>query len=206
MTNEQAISVLKMVEAHGSLTIKAKEMAIKALEAQPCDDAISRSEAIRVASGYCHWSNIPEELAKLPSVNPKHCEDVISRQAVLDLAYDMSEIDGEHFTESQMVVDVEDIQKLPSVTPAQKMGRWIEVTDEETLTTRTWHYECSECGTHLKAVEKTRYCSECGALLLVDAKMEGVEETESCKGCKNICVMYDPDMKGCKDKMEGVKQ
>ena len=32
MTNEQAISVLKMVEAHGSLTIKAKEMAIKALE------------------------------------------------------------------------------------------------------------------------------------------------------------------------------
>ena len=33
MTNEQAISILKMVEAHGSLTIKAKEMAIRSLEA-----------------------------------------------------------------------------------------------------------------------------------------------------------------------------
>ena len=33
------------------------------------EDAISRSDAIRVASGYCHWSNIPKELAKLPSVS-----------------------------------------------------------------------------------------------------------------------------------------
>lgn len=41
--------------------------------------------------------------------------DLISRQAVIEKAYDMSEIDGEHFTELCMVVDVEDIQKLPSV-------------------------------------------------------------------------------------------
>lgn len=33
------------------------------------DDLISRSDAIRVASGYCHWSNIPKELEKLPSVS-----------------------------------------------------------------------------------------------------------------------------------------
>ena len=33
------------------------------------DDLISRTDAIRVASGYCHWSNIPKELAKLPSVS-----------------------------------------------------------------------------------------------------------------------------------------
>ena len=44
------------------------------------------------------------------------CEDAISRQAVLEMAYDMSEIDGEHFTEPHMVVDVEDIQRLPFVT------------------------------------------------------------------------------------------
>ena len=36
---------------------------------QSCTDAISRSDAIRVASGYCHWTNIPDELAKLPSVS-----------------------------------------------------------------------------------------------------------------------------------------
>lgn len=35
MTNEQAIEVLNMVEAHGSLVIQAKEMAIKALEQEP---------------------------------------------------------------------------------------------------------------------------------------------------------------------------
>ena len=69
MTNEQAISVLKMVETHGGLTKKAKEMAIQALEQQTCEDAISRSDAIRVASGYCHYTNIPKELAKLPSVS-----------------------------------------------------------------------------------------------------------------------------------------
>jgi hypothetical protein len=37
MTREEAITVLNMVEAHGSLVIQAKEMAIKALEQEPCD-------------------------------------------------------------------------------------------------------------------------------------------------------------------------
>ena len=40
-------------------------------EALTCEDAISRAEAIRVASGYCHLANIPDELAKLPSVTPQ---------------------------------------------------------------------------------------------------------------------------------------
>ena len=50
---------------------EAYKMAIEALEKLPCEDAISRSEAIKVASGYCHWANIPDELAKLPSVAPQ---------------------------------------------------------------------------------------------------------------------------------------
>ena len=33
-------------------------------------DLIDRAEAIRIASGYCHWSNIAKELEKLPSVTP----------------------------------------------------------------------------------------------------------------------------------------
>ena len=37
MKREEAISVLNMVEAHGSLVIQAKEMAIKAL-AEKCKD------------------------------------------------------------------------------------------------------------------------------------------------------------------------
>lgn len=35
MTREEAIAVLNMVEAHGSLVIEAKDMAIKALEQEP---------------------------------------------------------------------------------------------------------------------------------------------------------------------------
>jgi hypothetical protein len=41
------------------------------LEQKSCDNAISRAEAIRIASGYCHHTNIPKELGKLPSVWPE---------------------------------------------------------------------------------------------------------------------------------------
>lgn len=37
----------------------------------PARDCISRQAAIRIASGYCHPSNIANELAKLPSAQPE---------------------------------------------------------------------------------------------------------------------------------------
>lgn len=78
MTREEAIKKLelqkneyldKYIDFAG--IAEAYDMAIKALEQEPCEDAISRAEAIRIASGYCHWSNVPEELERLPSVQPK---------------------------------------------------------------------------------------------------------------------------------------
>lgn len=70
----------------------------------------------------------------IKALEQEPCEDDISRQAVLEMAYDMSEIDGEHFTEPWMVIDVEDIQKLPSVNPQEP--KWIPIktrplTDKE---------------------------------------------------------------------------
>ena len=56
------------------LTVDACEGAIeiiKALEQQPCGNAIDRAEAIKIASGYCHPANVAKELAKLPSVTPQ---------------------------------------------------------------------------------------------------------------------------------------
>ena len=50
---------------------EAFDMAIKALEQQPCGDCISRAEAIRIASGYCAPQNIAKELRELPSVTPQ---------------------------------------------------------------------------------------------------------------------------------------
>lgn len=35
------------------------------------NDLISRADAIRIASGYCHQANIAQELAKLPSAQPE---------------------------------------------------------------------------------------------------------------------------------------
>lgn len=37
------------------------------IEEKMQDDSISRAEAIRIASGYCHPANIADELRKLPS-------------------------------------------------------------------------------------------------------------------------------------------
>lgn len=48
MTNEQAITVLNMIEAHGDLAIKAKELAIRALRKQS------------------KWIPVSEEMAKFP--------------------------------------------------------------------------------------------------------------------------------------------
>lgn len=39
--------------------------------AKDTDVLISRAEAIRIASGYCHPANVAKELAKLPPVQPE---------------------------------------------------------------------------------------------------------------------------------------
>lgn len=83
------------------------------------DDLISRSDAIRVASGYCHWSNIPKELAKLPSVNTIPCGDAISRQAAIDAFEKHSHLDWERL--KILYPLLEEIEQLPSVS-TEKTG------------------------------------------------------------------------------------
>jgi hypothetical protein len=56
-------------EPHGKIYEEHK-LILELLEQQPCEDAISRADAVRVASGYCHPANIAKELAKLPPVTP----------------------------------------------------------------------------------------------------------------------------------------
>jgi len=92
MTRDEAANILKefidtYITCHGeedtvavsldNVDVEALEMAIKALEQEPCSNAIDRAEAIYIASGYCHPANIAKELAKLPPVQPKtgHCRD-----------------------------------------------------------------------------------------------------------------------------------
>lgn len=76
MTNDEAIYVLKNTAWLGwdkqkEKVTEAVRMAVEALKRETSDDAISRQAAIRIASGYCHFTNVAKELAKLPSVQPE---------------------------------------------------------------------------------------------------------------------------------------
>jgi hypothetical protein len=113
-------------------------------------------------------------------------DELINKRAVLEMAYDMSEIDGEHFTEPHMVVDVEDIQKLPPVAPQQKTGRWVE----EIISVGTRKIFCSECGCSVPfehvsngdvysasgygVITKTKFCPSCGTRMLEPQESEEV--------------------------------
>jgi hypothetical protein len=101
MTNDEAIYVLKNTAWLGwgdkqkETVTEAVQMAVEALKTQlpkedTTSDCISRQEAIRIASGYCHFTNVAKELEKLPSVQPVgkdinvSCKDAISRQGAID--------------------------------------------------------------------------------------------------------------------------
>ena len=104
------------------------------------------------------FSSIKSELKK--ALEQESCGDAVSRDAVLDLVadYDLS-----------MGQVVRGIHKLPSVTPQQKMGRWIEKDGYD----GDVYYDCSACGESWASIEGTpemngmKYCPNCGARMEV---------------------------------------
>jgi len=133
-----------------------------------------------------------EDVTRLLSLKPVPCEDVVSRQAVLDNAYAY----GNGLEPEGYCVNVEDIQALPSVTPVaciaefrfskedmqeivdekikdivveRKKGHWIMTNDYLTAAYESIDYvKCSCCGE--ESLEEGNYCPNCGA------EMQGVEE------------------------------
>jgi DNA-directed RNA polymerase subunit RPC12/RpoP len=71
MTREEAIAFFKDMNECTYENLKAVEMAIKALEQQPCDDCISRQAAIETAKQHWYKPDIAGALEELPSVKPK---------------------------------------------------------------------------------------------------------------------------------------
>lgn len=59
------------------------------------------------------------------------------------------------------------IHDLPSVTPAEKTGRWIKIVTEKDEHHETWHYECSECRRQGSMFGNDPYCGNCGAKMEV---------------------------------------
>ena len=73
MTNEEAIEVLAQdlpCEIDEDL-VEAMAMAIKALEQQPCEDCISRHDALNCVTGNEVRYRMVNDIRALPSVTPK---------------------------------------------------------------------------------------------------------------------------------------
>lgn len=127
---------------------KAIKEAIKALEQQPCEDTISRADAIRVASGYCHPANVAKELAKLPPAQPKYNAS--------EWCHDCSEYDqNKHCCPrfNRVIRNAVEEVKKP------KIGHWINKSEQDAVTLKI--YECSECGKF--AYRDFDYCPNCGS-------------------------------------------
>ena len=86
MTKDKAIKWLNVESSyieenvgHGKEILEAYDMAIEALEQQPCEDCISRNQAIIETYGFVRYTGIDEApieyvgtiLRNLPSVTPK---------------------------------------------------------------------------------------------------------------------------------------
>ena len=93
------------------------------------------------------------------------CGDCISRQAVLDQAvYTVAETGW-----CGMTVDVKDIESLPPVTTAKKVGQWIFVFRNGFGRAL---YKCSECNFDYDATGYN-YCPNCGAWMKLPKSWKG---------------------------------
>lgn len=95
------------------------------------------------------------------------CNDCISRQAVLKLQY---RIDDSSTFSTRDVVNVEDIEDLPGVTPKEKTGYWID----KDIRGRIEPY-CSVCGDSVDTIYHYAYCPNCGAKMVEQQESEDRE-------------------------------
>jgi hypothetical protein len=88
----------------------------------------------------------------------RECEDAISRQAVLDLIdhYNSDGLGSVFYGYEQGEKFANEVNKLPSVKPQPKMGRWID-------------RKCSRCGCRsMLGLCIENYCGNCGAKMQED--------------------------------------
>lgn len=141
------------------------------------DDLISRKAAIEVIdalfpvdpmkSEYAQGIACGAALAKtyveqLPSAQPEPCEDAVSREAVSKWLkqYGQDVLHGKY--KFSLTYIWKNLMDLPSVTPKQRKGKWIPVTNGR------GGYECDQCHNYAAAWQTggdrlTNYCPTCGA-------------------------------------------
>ena len=132
---------------------------------------MSREEALNKAIGVLTYhqvnfckskeavANMNEIIDALEKIDQEPCDDVVNRQAVLDLVadYDLS-----------MGKVVKGIHALPSVSPQPKMGRWITWKEAGNDIPSETRFECSVCHDAAQTLCNgmdllSTYCPNCGA-------------------------------------------
>ena len=127
---------------------------------------MTREEAIRIAQGLITNFKCESETmvdfcnVVIKALKQEPCEDCISRQAVDELSEALV-----HTTinKADFVCNFwERLQKLPSVTPKKKTGKWIRTTD------KTGHlvWKC-DCGWQQRLW--TNFCPDCGCQMRGDS-------------------------------------
>ena len=160
MTHAQAKS--ELMQIYMSLSEEKKQaldMAIKALEQEPCEDCRNCKkwdDCECGRKGHINGTSIGYSIGECKDYEPSG--DAISRQD----AYKCLEIHGDYDTLNEVY---ERLQKLPSVKQEPKTGHWIWQTEDI--------YRCSECGEdiHVKEVmNKPQYawCPICGCPMGVE--------------------------------------
>ena len=129
---------------------------------------MTRSEAIGNLIHAIRWNDMPKKEAldmAVKALKQEPCEECVSRQAALD-AFGLSEktrkYGGDHSGyDMVMLYEIQDIlEDLPSVTPAQKTGRWKRVSIDKYVQHAMAFYRCSEC--RGESIGMSKYCQNCG--------------------------------------------
>lgn len=161
---------------------EALDVAIKALDQEPCDNAVSRRDVLDLAKkgiliSNGNYESVCKAINELPPVNPQSCEDAISRQYLIDIATKDGAYD---------YVSAQEIANAPHVTPQPKTGHWIDDNENEIGAQYGIHlYKCSECDEYANAfvggtedwwdLEKPNYCPNCGARMVEPQESEDKE-------------------------------
>ncbi len=121
-------------------------------------EAISFFETMLELESSIKDANFRYSKLALEALQKEPCDDVVSRQAVIDK---MKERD-----EELSCLTVKDVRELSSVNPQQKMGRWAILKDEYGDVVNAVCSCCDKSGNH-----KWAFCPWCG-----QPKMQEVEE------------------------------
>ena len=106
------------------------------------------------------------------------CEDCVSRKAVLEYI-EGSDAELGHSSENEIVC--QDIKELPSVTPARKKGKWIDIMVGDMPA-----QACDQCNTFYPLAYTGgghKYCPNCGSFMMERKEKSGIMK-ECCGNCK----------------------